>query len=175
MTFLCRTTAVLALGLTLVSCAGTGVGPQKTTPAQALLIEQRNAQIAQEPAGDYYIARRFHIERTHLWGYLRRPGETWDKAKLVVLGERVMRSPDRLPESPAGDGLAHGYDHNREYRMWGRYTGRKIYDPNSNLVLPEFELHRALETSDSPGWLFHPGERFNGSQLLRVEPEAVPN
>jgi hypothetical protein len=171
-----RTLFASALLATLLSsCAGTGGGgTQRTTAAQAQMIAERNARIAAEPRGDHYIARRFYIERTHLWGYVRRPGETWDKAKLVVMNERVARSPDRLPESPSGTGLAHGYDHNREYHLWGRYTGRRVYDPNSNLVLPEFELQRALEVSDAPGWLFHPGERFNGSQLLRIEPEASP-
>jgi hypothetical protein len=70
--------------------------------------------------------------------------------------------------------MAHGFDHNMEYRFWGRYTGRKIYDPNSNLILPEFELHRFEVLNTSPGWLFDPRERFNGSQLLRNEPAAIP-
>jgi hypothetical protein len=28
--------------------------------------------------------------------------------------------------------------------------------------------------NDKPGYLFRPNERFNGSQLLRGEPDALP-
>lgn len=145
-----------------------------TTNPSGPLVDARNAQIANEFPGDYYIGRRFHIERTHFWGYLRRPRQPWQEAKLVVLGENLKRAPDRLPEVPSGIGMAHGFDHNMEYRLWGRYTGRKIYDPNSNLILPEFELQRFEIHNTSPGWLFDPRERFNGSQLLRNEPQAIP-
>ena len=51
--------------LFLTSCA--------TTNPSGPLVDARNAQIANESPGDYYIGRRFHIERTHFWGYLRRP------------------------------------------------------------------------------------------------------
>ncbi len=158
--------ALLSALFFLAACAGPG-GPSGP------LVDARNAQIAAEPMGDYYIGRRFFIERTHFWGYLRRPRQPWQQARLVVMNERVTRTPDRLPELP-NSGPPHGYDHNREYRVWGRYTGRKIYDPNSNLILPEFELHRIEVQNPSPGWLFDPRERFNGSQLLRNEPDALP-
>jgi len=137
-------------------------------------IEARRLAIANEPLGDYFIGRRFHIDRTHFWGYLRRPRQSWDDSKLVMLNERVLRAPDRFPEVPTGTQPAHGYDHNREYRIWGSYTGRKVYDPNSNLILPEFQLRRFEVHNPSPGWLFHPSERFNGTQLLRNEPDAIP-
>ncbi len=154
------------LALLLAACATPGPsGPQ---------VDARRAEIAAEPRGDHYIGRRFYIERTHFWGYLRRPGQPWETSKLVVMNESHARTPDRLPELPSGSSPAHGFDHNVEYRIWGRYTGRKIYDPNSNLILPEFELHRAQLHNPSPGWLFDPRERFNGSRLLRNEPEAIP-
>jgi hypothetical protein len=164
-----RLLLLLICAFLLSACATTGSGGRY---AQA--IAARNAQIAAEPRGDYYIGRRFYIERTHIWGYLRRPGESWQNARLVIMNERVQRLPDRLPEVPSGSGNAHGYDHNHEYQITGRFTGRRVYDPNSNLILPEFELSNAVETNPSPGWLFNPGERFNGSQLLRTEPEATP-
>lgn len=152
--------------LLLASCAvGPDVGP---------LIEARRAAIAAEPPGDYYIGRRFHIERTHFWGYLRRPRQGWETAKLVVMSERQKSAPDRLPEMPSGDGAAFGFDHNHEYRIWGRFSGRRIYDPNSNLILPEFVLQNYQPLNSSPGWLFDPREKFNGAQLLRNEPDALP-
>ena len=68
----------------------------------------------------------------------------------------------------------YGFDHNQEYRIWGNFTGRRVYDPNSDLFLPEFQLTRWQLINQSPGWLFQPNERFNGNQLLRGEPEAMP-
>ena len=138
-------------------------------------IEARKMQIASEEPGSHYIGRRFHIDRTHFWGYLRKPRQDWDTSRLVVLNEKMVRAPDRLPEAPSGSGPAFGCDHNQEYKLWGFYTGRRIYDPNSNLMLPEFMLQRYELRNASPGWLFTPKERFNGAQLLRAEPESMPH
>ena len=77
------------LALLFSSCESPNTGPQ---------IEVRRAAIAAEPPGDYYIGRRFHIQRTHLWGYVSRPRETWANAKLVVMNEKLKSTPDRLPE-----------------------------------------------------------------------------
>ena len=164
-----RLAAFLALGLVLLLSACQG-----TNPRVAQLAEYRRLEIAAEPRGDYYIGRRFHIERTHFWGYVRRPGQSWHESRLVIMNERQVKQPDRYPEVPAGDGPAYGSDHNREYRLWGHFSGRRIYDPNSNLALPEFVLQRWEVKSDSPGWLFRPDERFNGRQLLRGEAGATP-
>lgn len=159
----------LLLSLFITGCETTGLSPQ-----QAASVETRRRQIALEPRGDYYIGRRFYIDHTHLWGYLRSPGQDWSTSKLVIMNERYQKIPNRLPEQPTDGGYAYGDDHNTEYRMWGRYTGRKVFDPNSNLVLPEFELRRWEVNNESPGWLFKPNERFNGSQLLRGEPGSTP-
>lgn len=158
---------VLLPVLLLASCA-------TESPRVAQQIEYRRMSIASEPKGDYYIGRRFHIDRTHFWGYVRRPGEGWERSKLVVLNEKFQKAPDRLPEIPAGDGPAFGFDHNREYMLWGYYSGRRVYDPNSNLVLPEFVLQRYQVRNESPGWLFKPNERFDRVHLLRNEPGATP-
>ena len=157
------------LSLLITGCETTGLSPQ-----QAMAVEARHRQIAMEPRGDYYIGRRYYIDHTHLWGYLRRPGEGWESSKLVIMNERYQKIPYRLPEQPTDGGYAYGDDHNTEYNIWGRYTGRKVFDPNSNLVLPEFELRRWEIRNESPGWLFKPNERYNGSQLLRAEPGSTP-
>jgi hypothetical protein len=168
MSLLTRTFLFIAplISLLLTSCGTTDDSPQ---------LETRRMAIASEPPGDYYIGRRFTIERTHFWGYLRRPQQPWAESKLVVMGERMQKTPDRLPEMSNGAGYSYGFDHNQEYRIWGYYSGRKIYDPNSDLILPEFVLQRYELRNPSPGWLFSPKERFNGAQLLRNEPEALPN
>jgi hypothetical protein len=161
--------AVLAVvqALSLTSC----------TMGSAAMAEQaaaRRAALAAEAPGDYFIGRRFFVERTQFWGYVRRPGQDWAHSKLIVMGEQQCPAPDRRPELPTDGGLAHGHDHNSEYRLWGRFSGKKLYDPNSNLILPEFVLQRYELVSTSPGWIFKPGERFNGSQLLRAEAAALP-
>jgi hypothetical protein len=133
----------------------------------------RDAQIAAEPAGNYWIGRRFHIERTHMWGYLRRPRQSWDKARLVIMSERASRQPDRYPENDSAE-KRYGFDHNTEYRIWGDFSGSRAYDPNSNLVLPVFIIRNYEVINTAPGFLFRPGERFTGNQLLRVEQGADP-
>ena len=143
------------------------------SPNIAAQLEARRAAIAAEPPGDYYIGRRFHIDRTHFWGYVRRPRESWNTSKLVIMNEKMKATPDRLPESPEGGGNAFGFDHNHEYRLKGYYSGRRIYDPNSDLKLVEFVLQDWQPLNSSPGWLFKPNEKFNGNQLMRVEPDSV--
>lgn len=161
--------AALVTALFLTGCETTENGPMAEQQ-----IQMRRLSIASETPGDYYVGRRFYIERTHFWGYVRRPGESWDRAKLVVMNERQHKTPDRLPEIPSGDGPAFGYDHNREYRLWGHFSGQRVYDPNSNLLLPEFVLQRWEVKNESPGWLFKPNERFDGQRLLRGEVGAMP-
>jgi len=120
--------------------------------------------IKTEPLGDYFVGRRYLTERTRFWGYMRRPRQTWDESMLVIMNESQCRTPDRLSEVPS-DGHGFGYDHNHEYRMYGRFSGKKIYDPNSNYFLPEFILERYELIDASPGFLFRPGESYN-SKLL---------
>ncbi len=151
---------VLLLLAILTSC---------TDPAIQQHIDARRISIQSEPRGDYFIGRRYYIERTQFWGYLRRPGQPWDDSKLVIFRESSKSAPDRLPEVPEGDGPAHGFDHNREYKIFGRFTGRKIYDPNSDMFLPEFLLTKWEVHNESPGWLFHPKEKQDGKHLLRHE------
>lgn len=157
---------LLLLTALLASCATSGGGGN----SQAEIA--RRAEIAAEPRGDYWVARRYHLDHTHFWGYVRRPGESWDKARLVVVNERFCKIPDRLPEAPSS-GNAYGYNHNYQYLLWGDFSGRKVFDPNSNMVLPEFVLKDHKLVSANPGYLFKPNERFTGS-LPRAEPGAMP-
>lgn len=142
----------------LVSCADPMIGPK---------TEARRIAIAEEPQGDWFIGRRFTIERTQFWGYLRRPGQPWEDARLTIMNEHQMKQPDRLPEAPTDNSPAHGHDHNYEYKIWGRFSGKTIYDPNSDLFLPEFVLTKWELLSGNPGWLFRPNEKFDGAHLLR--------
>jgi hypothetical protein len=161
---------LVLVSLILTACDTTG-GAGAGDPMQ---LEYRRLSIASEPPGNYFVGRRYHLEQRHFWGYVRRPGESWDKSKLVVINEKYAKQPDRYPEVPSGDGPAYGSDHNCEYRLWGYFSGRRCYDPNSDLMLPEFVLQRYEVKNQSPGWLFKPNEKASSQYLLRDEPGAHP-
>jgi hypothetical protein len=78
---------------------------------------------------------------------------------LVILNEREKAAPDRLAETPGGGERGYQYDDSREYRLRGRLSGRRVYDPNSDKILPEFILEDYEEVNAAPGWLFHPREK----------------
>lgn len=171
----------LAASALLSSCAttgttggagmsGSGAVAGQLTPSQLNhpQVKARNAIIATEAPGNYYIGRRWWTDGTRFWGYLRQPGQPWSTAKLVIMNESIIKQPDRVPEE--GVARVHGYDHNFEYRIWGSFTGQKIYDPNSNFVIPEFRLSKYELISENPGFLFYPGEKYNPRQLPEVHP-----
>lgn len=127
-------------------------------------VEERKASIAAEPTGDFYYGRRYYIEKTRFWGYLRKPRQSWDKAKLVMFREDRKLAPDRLPEN-GPPGRRYGFDHNHEYRLEGYFTGREAYDPNSNQFLPEFMLTGYETVNRNPGWLFRPDDRYDPHRI----------
>lgn len=165
--FLMRTTlSATAVCVTLVLCSCETVPtttfgePNMGGPTR----EQRKVSIASEETGDFYIGRRYHVNRTWWWGYLRRPREPWSRARLVVFNQGVRRSPDNLPQTgPAGERYA--YDHNYEYRIWGDFTGEEVYEPNSNQFLPEFRLREYELLTRDGGWLFYPSDHYDPYRL----------
>jgi len=91
------------------------------------------AEIAAEPQGDYYIGRRYYKVDYKFWGYIRRPGEPWTAAKMVMLNENQKLAPDRELGKL-------GSDNNYEYKLYGSFSGDKVYEPASNGIYPEFVL-----------------------------------
>lgn len=130
-------------------------------------VEERDAKIASEPTGDFYYGRRYFVEKTRFWGYLREPRQPWKRAKLVVMREDRKQTPDRLPEN-GPPGQSYAFDNNYEYRIRGYYTGKEVYEPNSNQFLPEFMLtgYEVLETR--PGWLFRPDDRYDRFRITML-------
>lgn len=122
--------------------------------------EERATKISNEPTGDFFYGRRYFVEKTRFWGYVRKPRQPWSRAKLVVIREDKMKSPDRLPEN-GPPGQQYAFDNNFEYRLHGYFAGQQAYEPNSNQFLPEFIL-TSYETVDrQPGWLFRPDDRYD--------------
>lgn len=151
--------------LFLTGCETTSAGAfyGQMNPNHPDLVARRD-RIAAEAPGNYFIARRYWIPGTRFWGFVREPRQQWNDAKLVVINENKKRSPDRLPEtSPSGP--SHGYDHNYEYIFRGHFSGERIYDPNSNQILPEFVLESYELVSTNPGFLFHPNEVFQKNRI----------
>ncbi|MGE9269457.1 MAG: hypothetical protein ACQKBU_01530 [Verrucomicrobiales bacterium] len=147
---------LLLSSVVLCQCAGSLGTGNRGGPTH----EEREAAIASEPKGDYYVGRRYYVKKTRFWGYLRKPGQSWDRAQLVMMCEDKKRTPDRYPEE--GDGnQRYGFDQNCEYKIRGYYTGKKAYDPNSNQVLPEFMLTDYEVLDRRPGWIFRPDDRYD--------------
>lgn len=149
--------SVLASAFFSAGCQG------QLSPAQ----EAQIAVIKAEPRGAHFIGRRYYVEKTRFWGYVRRPGEPWQKSRMVVINEDVCRTPDRLPELGLGE-HGYGFDHNYEYKLQGRFTGEEVYDPNANLFLPEFRLESYELISANPGFLFSPDDRYDLHTLPKI-------
>ncbi len=162
-----RSTLALLAVTTLNSCVnGFGIGASNMGGAN-ITPEIRAAQIAAESPGGYFYGRRYFVNKTRFWGYLRSPRQPWAQSKLVVMNESLKYTPDRLPESGDARGK-HGMDQNHEYKVHGRYTGRKVYDPATNLFLPEFRANRFELVSTSPGWLFKPEDYYSPDRVTLV-------
>src|ERR1700745_2505874 len=87
--------------------------------------------IAAEPAGDYFIGRRYYKPDFKFWGYIRRPGQPWSTAQLAMLNEEQKLAPDR-------ERLEFGSDNNYEYKLYGSFSGQTVYEPARNGFYPEF-------------------------------------
>lgn len=112
-------------------------------------IQQARIEMAQriavETPGDYYIGRRYYKPDFKFWGYVRRPGQPWTTAQLVMLNEKQKLAPDR-------EQLEFGNDNNYEYKLYGEFSGDKVYEPASNSVYPEFVLkgYELISTNPAP-------------------------
>jgi hypothetical protein len=121
-------------------------------------IQQARTDLAQkiqaEPPGDYFIGRRYFKAPVYkFWGYVRRPGQPWSTAQLVVMNEKQKLTPDR-------EQLNFGSDNNYEYKLYGSFTGQKVYEPASDGFYPEFILQKYELISTNPAPIFR--SQFNG-------------
>lgn len=78
---------------------------------------------------------------------------------LVMLNEKEKLAPDR-------EELRFGYDNNYEYKLWGYFTGDKVYEPASNSVYPEFVLKNYELLSMNPTPIFK--SQYSGSAQAAV-------
>jgi hypothetical protein len=153
--------AVLLLSLAALSACGSSLGPSPgtTTAARAGML----AEIKNEPPGNYFIGRRYSKTEYKFWGFVRSPGQPWTSAKLVVLNENQKLAPDR-----AGGKI--GSDNNFEYKLFGYFSGDKVYEPASNGFYPEFVLKGAEIRSQSPGPIYREASATNPEYRLIPQP-----
>ncbi len=119
-------------------------------------------RIQAEPPGDYFVGRRYYKKEFHFWGYVRRPGQSWNKAQLVVLNENRQLAPDR-------EELNIGSDNNYEYKLRGYFSGDKVYELVSNRFLPEFVLQGYELISTDPAPIFRRQLHGRADAGLQIE------
>ena len=158
----------LLIAFFLNGCQTTQLQDQAAVLAARLA---RKEAILSEELGDYYIGRRYHVEPTRYWGYLRSPGKGWETARLVIINESIKQAPGRKHVENQGEKLRESTDHNFEYRISGHYSGREAYDPTANMILPEFVLQEYELIDTDPGWLFDPLEISRGASSAIPDPD----
>jgi hypothetical protein len=131
------------LPATALLLAGCQTEPTASQSAKAQMAQR----IAAEPTGDYYIGRRYFKPDFKFWGYLRKPGQPWSTAQLVMLNEKQKLAPDRAA-------LKFGSDNNYEYKLTGSFSGDKVYEPASNRLYPEFVVKSFDVISTNPPPIF---------------------
>ncbi len=136
--FLCAMGCVVA-----VFCLGGCQTVEIDSPARA----EMNAAISAEQPGDYFIGRRMYKKDYKMWGYVREPGKPWKSAQLVMMNEQVKLAPDR----EAGK---LGSDNSYEYRLYGGFSGEKVYEPASDEFYPEFVLKGYEVRSGAPARIY---------------------
>ncbi len=155
--------SLAALTLSLGACAGpTSTGGIQSNTDRASMT----ARIAAEPPGDYYIGRRYYKLQFKFWGYVRRPGQPWSTAQLVMMNEHNKLAPDR-----AANKL--GSDNNAEYKLFGDYSGDKVYEPASNGMYPEFVLkdYELISTNPPPIFKSQRGGQPASTRIYIEKPE----
>jgi hypothetical protein len=138
-----RALAVLPFGILILFLAGCESVPSGIQQSR----NEMKQRIAAEPPGDYYIGRRYFKPDFKFWGYVRKPGQPWNSAQLVMLNEKHKLAPDR-------ERLSFGSDNNTEYKLEGYFSGDRVYEPASNTVYPEFVLKSYEVISTTPAPIF---------------------
>jgi hypothetical protein len=151
-----------ALLLSLPACQTT---PTATfSPTQQSARQRMEEAIAKEPVGPYFIGRRYYKEDYKMWGYIRKPRQPWHDSQLAVLNENRTLAPDRAAENI-------GSDNGHEYRLWGRWTGDRVYEPAANQFYPEFLLEKAEPVSKQPAPIFRNPRALDPKARIYPDPE----
>ena len=149
--------ACLALILTLTGCETTSM-----QGIQSSRVAMTDAIRSEEP-GNYFIGRRYFKNDYKFWGFVRRPGQPWNTAKLVMLNENAKLAPDRELGKI-------GSDNNYEYKLYGNFSGETVYEPASNGFYPEFVLKAYELRSVSPVNIFRTAGAMDPARRVIGQP-----
>src|SRR5215207_6762355 len=125
----------------LGACQTTDSGSSRASRTQ-LLTDIRN-----EPPGNYFVGRRYYKVDYKFWGFVRKPGQPWSSAKMVMLNENQKLAPDRTSGKL-------GTDNDHEYKLFGYFSGETVYEPASNGFYPEFVLKSYQLISATPANIY---------------------
>jgi hypothetical protein len=121
-----------------------------------------SSAISKEAPGNYFIGYRFYKVDYKMWGWVKKPGESWKNSQLVMFNEQKMLAPDRAKN-------AIGSDNNTIYRLSGYFSGEKVYEPASDTVYPEFVLTGASVISTNSPLIF-PDQRWTDPSIRLIAP-----
>ena len=94
---------------------------------------QIGSRYVSEQPGESFLGRRAFNPHNRVWGYVWRLRESPRTARLVMLNETRRLAPDRAIDQ-------FGVDDHCLYRLYGRFTSDRVYEPNTDRVYPEFLL-----------------------------------
>ncbi|HEX3816704.1 MAG TPA: hypothetical protein VHW03_00260 [Chthoniobacterales bacterium] len=149
---------LLALFVSLSVLAGCETMPEGIQQARIAMSQRIQA----EPPGNYFIGRRYYKPDFKFWGYVRRPGQPWSSAQLVMLNENKKLAPDR-------EQVNFGFDNGYEYKLFGYFSGDKVYEPASNGIYPEFVLTGYQLLSTNPPPIFKSQFAGQGDNRYQIE------
>ena len=118
--------------------------------------------IQSEPPGDYYIGRRYFKRTTNSGATCGARASPGRRAQLVMLNENQKLAPDR-------EQINFGFDNNYEYRLYGYFSGDKVYEPASNGIYPEFVLKGYELISTNPVPIFKSQYSGSGDNRYQIE------
>jgi len=149
--------------LPLLTFTGLFAGCEAVNSQDKVARTAMMAAIAQEPEGDYFIARRYYKVDYKFWGWVRKPRQQWTTAKLVMMNEHGKLAPDR-----AGGKL--GTDNNFEYKLFGSFSGETVYEPASNGFYPEFLLKGYEVISETPVNIYKSPQAIQPAKRVILQP-----
>lgn len=134
-----------------------------TADPQGASRQALTAAIKNETAGNYVIGRRYYKVDYKFWGWVRKPGQPWNSAVMVMMNENHKFAPDRELGKI-------GSDNNYEYKLFGSFTGQRVYEPASNGFYPEFVLKSYELLSISPGTIYKSPGATDPTRRVIVRP-----
>lgn len=144
----------------LAGCVSTGGSDAaKTASARAAML----AEIKAEPAGAFFVGRRYYKTEYKFWGFVRPAGQPWSKARMVMLNENQKLAPDRAAAKL-------GSDNNFEYKLFGYFSGDTVYEPASNGLYPEFVLKGYELKSSTPAPIYRETGATNPDRAVIARP-----